>query len=67
MADQLGSLEVGKLASVIVTDGNPLEMTTNVQRAFIKGREIDLSNRQTRLYEKYQEKQRRLAQPLEKP
>jgi len=59
VSDQLGSLQVGKLATLIIADGNPLEITTNVQRAFIRGREIDLSSRHTKLYKKYQEKQRR--------
>ena len=35
------------------TDGDPLEVTTQVQRAWIAGREIDLSNRHQALYEKY--------------
>ncbi|MCK7594518.1 amidohydrolase family protein [Pseudomarimonas salicorniae] len=56
VADRLGSLEVGKDATLIVTDGDPLEVTTRVERAFIGGREIDLDNRHQRLYEKYQRK-----------
>ena len=56
VADRLGSLEVGKAATLIVTDGAPLEISTQVERAFISGREIDLSNKQTRLYEKYRKK-----------
>ena len=54
--DQIGSLTVGKDASLIVTDGNPLEIRTNVLRAYLQGREVDLSNRQLRLYKKYQQK-----------
>ncbi len=65
VADQLGSLQVGKLGTLIIADGNPLEITTNVQRAFIRGSEIDLSSRHTKLYKKYLEKQRRLGQPSE--
>ncbi len=59
VGDQLGSLEPGKLATLMITDGHPLEITTNVQRAFIAGREIDLASKHTQLYEKYLEKQRR--------
>ncbi len=59
VGDQLGSLEPGKEATLMITDGNPLEITTNVQRAFIRGREIDLSSKHTELYQKYLEKQRR--------
>lgn len=58
VADQTGSLEVGKDATLIVTDGDPLEITTNVEMEFIQGREIDLSSRHTQLYEKYLEKYR---------
>ncbi len=67
VADQLGSLQVGKLATLMITDGNPLEIPTNVQRAFVRGREIDLSSRHTQFYEKYQEKQRRMLKPSETP
>ncbi|HEX8678610.1 MAG TPA: amidohydrolase family protein [Chthoniobacterales bacterium] len=59
VADQLGSLEVGKAATLIVTNGDPLDFPTNVEMAFIDGRRIDLSNRQTRLRDKYLEKYRR--------
>jgi imidazolonepropionase-like amidohydrolase len=55
---QYGSLEKGKSATLILTTGNPLEITTQVRRAFIDGREIDLSNKQTKLAEKYLEKAR---------
>ena len=58
--DRLGSLDTGKDATFIATDGDPLEITTNVERAWIQGREIDLSSHHTRLYEKYQEKYRQL-------
>ncbi|GAB4548682.1 MAG: amidohydrolase [Phycisphaerales bacterium] len=59
--DTLGSLEVGKAATLIVTDGTPLEMTTEIAMAFIDGRMIDLSNKQTVLAEKYREKYRQLG------
>jgi imidazolonepropionase-like amidohydrolase len=58
VADRLGSLESGKDATFIVTDGDPLEITTHVERAFILGRELDLTTRQTVLYEKYRERLR---------
>jgi imidazolonepropionase-like amidohydrolase len=54
----LGSLEKGKRATLMVTTGDPLEMTTRIRMAFIDGREIDLSNKQTKLAEKYREKYR---------
>jgi imidazolonepropionase-like amidohydrolase len=59
VADRLGSLEIGKAATLIVTTGDPLDFPTEVEAAFIDGRKIDLSNRQTRLRDKYREKYRR--------
>ncbi|MDQ3280865.1 MAG: amidohydrolase family protein [Acidobacteriota bacterium] len=53
VADRLGSLEVGKEASLIVTDGDPLEFRTNIQRVFIAGEEISTDSRHTLLYKKF--------------
>ncbi len=46
----------GKLATLILTDGDVLEVTSNVKRAWIDGREIDLSNKQTNHRDKYRDK-----------
>ncbi len=62
LGDRLGSLSAGKDATLIVTTGDPLEIPTQVTMAFIEGRRVDLSDRQKRLWEKYQEKYRRLGQ-----
>ena len=56
VADQVGSLEKGKHATLIVTDGPATEVTTNVTMAFIQGRQIDLRNKQSELADKYREK-----------
>jgi len=58
IADTLGSLEKGKSATLVITDGDILEVTTHVTRAFIDGREIDLSTKQSKLNEKYRERYR---------
>lgn len=58
IADRVGSLEVGKDATLIVTSGDPLEMDTQVTKAFVQGRHVQLTSRHTRLYDKYQEKYR---------
>jgi len=56
---QLGSIEVGKSASLIVTDGDPLEIRSHVEMAFIDGREVRLDdNRHRRLYERYRSRPR---------
>ena len=53
VADQIGSIDVGKVANVIVTDGDPLEFRTNVKRVFIGGEEISMDSRHTLLYDKF--------------
>lgn len=53
VADQVGTLEVGKLANLIVTDGDPLEIQTQVRYLFINGHETSTDNRHRQLYEKY--------------
>lgn len=53
VADRLGSIEVGKDATFFVTDGDLLDIRSNVKRMWIGGREVSLESRHTRLYEKY--------------
>jgi imidazolonepropionase-like amidohydrolase len=53
VSDQVGTLETGKVANIIVTNGDPLELTTDVKFLFIKGQQTSLDNRHLRLYEKY--------------
>ncbi|MFQ5709536.1 MAG: amidohydrolase family protein [bacterium] len=66
VADRLGSLETGKDATLIITDGDPLEIRTHVEKEFIQGRKIDLTSRHTQLYEKYKTKYERLKHQKEK-
>lgn len=53
LADRVGTLESGKIANVIVTNGDPLELTTEVRYLFIKGQLTSLGNKHKALYEKY--------------
>lgn len=53
MADKLGSLDMGKVANVVVANGDPLDMKTDIKRVFIAGREAPLTNRQTQLRDEY--------------
>jgi imidazolonepropionase-like amidohydrolase len=53
VADRLGSLDVGKMANVVVANGDPLDVKTDVKRVFIAGREIPMQNRQTQLRDQY--------------
>ena len=56
VGDRLGTLTVGKDATLFVADGNPLDLPTHVERAWIQGREVDLRNKQTELARKYRAK-----------
>jgi len=53
VADKIGSLEQGKLANVIVTDGDPLEILTQLKHLFIAGEKISLETKHTKLYEEF--------------
>jgi imidazolonepropionase-like amidohydrolase len=56
LADQLGTLESGKLGNLIVTNGDPLELQTQVKYLFIKGQLTSLDNRHSDFYEKYRKR-----------
>ncbi len=58
--DRVGSLEIGKDATLIVTNGSPLDLTTDVEMAFISGRKVDLRSKHTELDRKYREKYRQI-------
>lgn len=58
VGDQLGTLTVGKEATLFVADGHPFELTTKVVAAFVQGRQIDLRNKHTDLADKYRERYR---------
>lgn len=51
--DKLGSLTPGKLANLVITDGSPLQESTQYKAIFVAGRPYAPESRHTRLYEKY--------------
>lgn len=53
VADQIGSIEVGKAGDLFVASGDPLDVRTTVSEVFIGGKRIPWDDRHTRLYEKY--------------
>jgi imidazolonepropionase-like amidohydrolase len=53
VADRVGTIEVGKLANIIVTDGDPLEIRTQVKHVVIAGRDVSLDNKHLQLYTRY--------------
>ena len=53
MADQYGSLDAGKAANIVVADGDPLDVKTDVKRVFIAGHGVQMSSKQTVLRDEY--------------
>jgi imidazolonepropionase-like amidohydrolase len=61
IADRVGSLEPGKDATLFISDGDALEISSRVEQVYITGRKVDMNDKHTRLYRKYQEKYRQLG------
>ena len=59
VADRVGSVEAGKDATLIVTDGDVLDLKSHVVAAYLDGRELDLTDKQKRLYERYRNRPKR--------
>lgn len=51
--EEVGSLEPGKLANLVLADGDLLEVRTQIKHVLIRGKEVDLNNKHRVLYEKY--------------
>lgn len=59
--DRIGSLEPGKQATLLITTGTPIDMTSDIEQAYIQGRELDMNDIQKHFFEKYMTKIRQLA------
>ena len=58
ISDRVGSLEPGKQATLLITTGTPLDMTSDIEQSYIQGREINMMDIQKFFFEKYMEKVR---------
>ena len=56
VADKVGSLEVGKEGTLLITTGTPLDMTSNIIQSYIQGREINMMDIHKFFFQKYLEK-----------
>lgn len=63
VSERMGALQAGLDATLFIADGDILETPTQVERAYVQGRLVDLNNRHTQLYRKYAEKIERLIKP----
>ena len=54
---QVGTLEAGKLANLVVVRGDPLEIRSRIQHVVIAGRDIPLESKQTELFKRYMARQ----------
>jgi imidazolonepropionase-like amidohydrolase len=52
---QAGRIEVGDSATLVLWNGDPLEVTTRAEAGMVDGEWIDAASRQTRLFERYQD------------
>jgi imidazolonepropionase-like amidohydrolase len=58
VGDRLGSIDAGKIADLMVTNGDPLEESTQVEQVYINGKAVSMETRQTRLFHKYDQRPR---------
>jgi imidazolonepropionase-like amidohydrolase len=56
VSDKIGSIEVGKVANIVIADGDMLEPRTNIKYLFINGRLLPLTSRHTELFERFKDR-----------
>ncbi len=56
VGDKLGTIEAGKMANLVITDGDVLEAKTNTKFLFIDGRPVPLDTKHTALFEQFKDR-----------
>ena len=67
ISDQLGSLTPGKLANLVISDGPPLQQTSQIKGVFIEGNPFAPESRQTRFYQRYRRRLHEVQKKNGKP
>jgi len=65
IADDYGSIEVGKKANLFISDGDPFETATNILAVFIDGFNVPMENRHIDLYREFLNRDEGRLQPVE--
>lgn len=65
IADDYGSIEVGKKANLMITDGDPFETATKILGVFIDGFNIPIDSQHIRLYEEFLHRDEGRLQPVD--
>lgn len=56
VADKIGSITPGKLGNLVICDGDPLELTSNIRYIFVNGQPVELKSKFTRLRDQYMQR-----------
>ncbi|QEL14869.1 amidohydrolase family protein [Limnoglobus roseus] len=56
VADKFGTVEAGKKANLVISNGDILQASTQVLAIFVDGRPYEPTNKQTKLYDKYRKR-----------
>jgi imidazolonepropionase-like amidohydrolase len=53
VGDKIGTIAPGKLGNLVICDGDPLELTSNIRYIFVNGQPVELKSKFTRLRDQY--------------
>ena len=65
VADRVGSIDAGKIANLFVSTGDPMDPRSSVKYLFIRGEQVPLVDRHTKLYEQFRARPKQAKPPTE--